>query len=140
MSLFKVFIFNIVDMLCRRGDQRCLSIYKRSHKNGWKSNREKLKCVSFPPGADAILQDLFTHYPPCDGDAAETSFNKYVGRSGKQGRRGDDDFFRKPQISCDEIVEKAASLSSRLRKDKALQEVRNTQFLSSRLRTYSSSD
>ncbi|CAF2096509.1 unnamed protein product [Brassica napus] len=123
----------VIHLMCRkmgirskssgRGDQRCLSIYKRSHKNGWKSNREKLRCVSFPPGADAILQDLFTHYPPCDGDAAETSFNKYVGRSGKQGRWRDDDFFRKPQISCDDIVEKAASLSSRLRKDKALQEI-----------------
>ncbi|KAJ4891353.1 helicase in vascular tissue and tapetum [Raphanus sativus] len=111
-----------------RGDQRRLSIYKGSHKNGWNkeakwrsSNREKLRCVSFPPGAHAILQDLFTHYPPCDGDtAAATSFNKYVGRSGKQWR---DDFFRKPLFSRDEIVAKVASLSSRLRKDKALQEI-----------------
>ncbi|KAJ0230178.1 DExH-box ATP-dependent RNA helicase DExH6 [Hirschfeldia incana] len=111
-----------------RGDQRRLSIYKGSHKNGWnkeakwRSNREKLRCVSFPPGADSILQDLFTHYPPCDGDTAATSFNKYVGRSGKQGQWRDD-FFRKPLISCDEIVAKVASLCSRLKKDKALQEI-----------------
>ncbi|KAF8086532.1 hypothetical protein N665_0622s0025 [Sinapis alba] len=111
-----------------RGDQRRLSIFKGRHKNGWnkeakeRSNREKLRCVSFPPGADAILQDLFTHYPPCDGDTAATSFNKYVGRSGKQGQWRDD-FFRKPQISGEEILEKVASLSSRLRTDKALQEI-----------------
>ncbi|KAG2327614.1 hypothetical protein Bca52824_010342 [Brassica carinata] len=111
-----------------RGDQRRLSIFKGRHKNGWnkeakeRSNREKLRCVSFPPVADAILQDLFTHYPPCDGDTAATSFNKYLGHSGKQGRWRDD-FFRKPHISCDEIVEKVASLSSRLRTDKALQEI-----------------
>ncbi|CAH8385689.1 unnamed protein product [Eruca vesicaria subsp. sativa] len=111
-----------------RGDQRRLSIYKGKHRNGWnkeakeRSNREKLRCVSFPPGADVILQDLFSHYPPCEGDTAATSFNKYVGRSGKQGQWRDD-FFRKPQISCDEIVGKVASLSSRLRNDRALQEI-----------------
>ncbi|ESQ51633.1 hypothetical protein EUTSA_v10016152mg [Eutrema salsugineum] len=111
-----------------RGDQRRLSIFKSKHRNGKnkesmkKSNREKLKCVSFPPEADAILQELFTHYPPCDGDTAATSFNKYSGKSGKQGQ-WKDDFFRKPQISGDEILEKVASLSSRLRKDKALQEI-----------------
>ncbi|CAH2059991.1 unnamed protein product [Thlaspi arvense] len=111
-----------------RGDQRRLSIFKGRHKNGKnkeskeRSNREKLKCVSFPPEAEAILEELFTHYPPCDGDTAATSFNKYSGKSGKQGQWRDD-FFRKPQISGDEILEKVASLSSKLRKDKALLEI-----------------
>ncbi|KAL1190622.1 DExH-box ATP-dependent RNA helicase DExH6 [Cardamine amara subsp. amara] len=111
-----------------RGDQRRLSIFTSRHKNGKnkeakeKSNKEKLKSVSFPPEAEAILQDLFTHYPPCDGDTAATSFNKYSGNSGKQGL-WKDDFFRKPQISSEEIREKVASLSSRLKKDKALQEI-----------------
>ncbi|KFK31258.1 hypothetical protein AALP_AA6G088900 [Arabis alpina] len=111
-----------------RGDQRRLSIFKGRHKNGKnkeaneKSYKEKLKCVSFPPEADAILQDLFTHYPPCDGDTAATSVNKYSGHSGKRGQ-WKDDFFRKPQISSGEIMEKVASMSSRLKKDKALQEI-----------------
>ncbi|KAG7573143.1 R3H domain [Arabidopsis suecica] len=111
-----------------RGEQRRLSIFKSRHKNGKnneaneKSNKEKLKCVSFPPGSDAILQELFTHYPPCDGDTAATSFNKYSGNKGKQGQ-WKDDFFRKPQISNEEILEKVASLSSRLKKDKALKEI-----------------
>ncbi|KAG2308637.1 hypothetical protein Bca52824_028385 [Brassica carinata] len=108
-----------------RGDQRRLSIFKGTHRNGKnkeKSNREKLRCVSFPPEADAILQDLFTYYPPCDGDTAATSFNKYLGHSGKQGLWRDD-FFRKPQISGDEILDKVASLSSRLRNDRGLQEI-----------------
>ncbi|XP_010418749.1 PREDICTED: DExH-box ATP-dependent RNA helicase DExH6-like [Camelina sativa] len=111
-----------------RGEQRRLSIFTSRHKNGKnkeaneKSNKEKLKCVSFPPGADAILQDLFTHYPPCDGDTAATSFNKYSGHSGKQGQ-WKDDFFGKPKISSEEILEMVASLSSRLKKDKALKEI-----------------
>jgi HrpA-like RNA helicase len=111
-----------------RGEQRRLSIFKSRHKNGnkneanEKSNKEKLKCVSFPPGADVILQELFTHYPPCDGDTAATSFTKYSGNKGKQGQ-WKDDFFRKPQISSEEILEKVASLSSRLKKDKALKEI-----------------
>ncbi|KAF8108751.1 hypothetical protein N665_0104s0071 [Sinapis alba] len=111
-----------------RGDQRRLSIFKGMHRNGKnkeakeKSNKEKLRCVSFPPEADAILQELFTYYPPCDGDTAATSFSKYLGHPGKQGQWRDD-FFRKPQISGDEILDKVASLSSRLRNDKALQEI-----------------
>jgi hypothetical protein len=123
------------DAFNRRGEQRRLSIFKSRHKNGnkneanEKSNKEKLKCVSFPPGADVILQELFTHYPPCDGDTAATSFTKYSGNKGKQGQ-WKDDFFRKPQISSEEILEKVASLSSRLKKDKALKEVRiNTLLL-----------
>lgn len=132
LSGLRVLFLILVDMLLyRRGDQRRLSIFKGRHKNGKKdekSNKEKLKRVSFPPEADAILQDLFTHYPPCDGDTAATSFNKYSGKSGKQGQ-WNDDFFRKPKSSSQEILEKVASLSSRLRKDKALQEVRNDKAL-----------
>ncbi|KAJ0259994.1 DExH-box ATP-dependent RNA helicase DExH6 [Hirschfeldia incana] len=112
-----------------RGEQRRLSIFKGTHRNGKskeakenKSNREKLRCVSFPPEADSILQELFTYYPPCDGDTAATSFNKYLGHSGKQGE-WKDDFFRRPQMSGDEILAKVASLSSRLRNDRALQEI-----------------
>lgn len=118
----------------RQGNQRRLSIFKDMYRNGKnkgakeKSNKEKLRCVSFPPEADAILEELFSYYPPCDGDTAATSFNKYVGKSGKQGQ-WKDDFFRRPQMSGDEILDKVASLSSRMRNDRALQEVRDTQLL-----------
>uniref|UniRef100_M4DYR9 Uncharacterized protein n=1 Tax=Brassica campestris TaxID=3711 RepID=M4DYR9_BRACM len=128
----------VIHQMCRKmgiqskssgqGNQRRLSIFKDMYRNGKnkgakeKSNKEKLRCVSFPPEADAILQELFTYYPPCDGDTAATSFNKYVGKSGKQGQ-WKDDFFRKPQMSGDEILDKVASLSSRLRNDRALQEI-----------------
>ncbi|CAG7907561.1 unnamed protein product [Brassica rapa] len=128
----------VIHQMCRKmgiqskssgqGNQRRLSIFKDMHRNGKnkgakeKSNKEKLRCVSFPPEADAILQELFTYYPPCDGDTAATSFNKYVGKSGKQGQ-WKDDFFRRPQMSGDEILDKVASLSSRLRNDRALQEI-----------------
>ncbi|WZY90088.1 hypothetical protein YC2023_046823 [Brassica napus] len=128
----------VIHQMCRKmgiqskssgqGNQRRLSIFKDMYRNGKnkgakeKSNKEKLRCVSFPPEADAILQELFTYYPPCDGDTAATSFNKYVGKSGKQGQ-WKDDFFRKPQMSGDEILDKVASLSSRMRNDRALQEI-----------------
>lgn len=122
----------------RQGNQRRLSIFKDMYRNGKNKgakeksrNREKLRCVSFPPEADAILQELFTYYPPCDGDTAATSFNKYVGNSCKQGQ-WKDDFFRKPLMSGDEILDKVASLSSRLRSDRALQEVRGYSVLLSR--------
>ncbi|CAN6842604.1 unnamed protein product [Brassica oleracea] len=129
----------VIHQMCRKmgiqskssgqGNQRRLSIFKDMYRNGKNKgakeksrNREKLRCVSFPPEADAILQELFTYYPPCDGDTAATSFNKYVGNSCKQGQ-WKDDFFRKPLMSGDEILDKVASLSSRLRSDRALQEI-----------------
>uniref|UniRef100_A0A1J3JM66 Putative ATP-dependent RNA helicase YTHDC2 n=1 Tax=Noccaea caerulescens TaxID=107243 RepID=A0A1J3JM66_NOCCA len=137
----------IIHQMCRQmgmgskssgsGDQRCLTIFRREAKssvldrrNGKRdgkggdkqSSKEKLKCVSFPPEAKPVLQELFTRYPPCDGDTTGTSLGIYTGHVGSQ-RKWKDDFFSKPQLNKEDILNKVASLSSRLANDKDFREI-----------------
>ncbi|KAF8083144.1 hypothetical protein N665_0790s0007 [Sinapis alba] len=128
----------IIHVMCRKmgmrskssgkGDQRCLTIFKRAPRPSGKGDAEgdasekKLKCVSFPPEAKPVLQELFTRYPPCDGDTTGTSLGIYSGHSGEQ-RKWKDDFFGRPQMKKEEIVDKAASLSSRLANDEGFREI-----------------
>lgn len=81
---------------------------------------EKLKCVSFPPEAKAVLNDLFTRYPPCDGDTTGTSLGIYTGNIRSNWK---DDFFQKPQLTKHDIKNNVASLSSRLENDKRFRQV-----------------
>ncbi|KAF2559828.1 hypothetical protein F2Q68_00012983 [Brassica cretica] len=124
----------IIHQMCRKmairskssgkGDQRRLTIFKRAPRPSSVSGSEKkkLKRVSFPPEAEPILQDLFTHYPPCDGDTRATSLGVYTGQFGRQ-RKWKDDFFGKPQMNKEDVRNKAASLSSRLANDKDFREI-----------------
>ncbi|CDY10215.1 BnaC05g04580D [Brassica napus] len=124
----------IIHQMCRKmgirskssgkGDQRRLTIFKRAPRPSSVSGSEKkkLKRVSFPPEAEPILQDLFTRYPPCDGDTRATSLGVYTGHFGRQ-RKWKDDFFGKPQMNKDDVRNKAASLSSRLANDKDFREI-----------------
>lgn len=67
------------------------------------------KCVSFPPEANAVLHELFTLYPPCDGDATGTSLGLYTGNFHSKYK---DDFFLKPQLKKDDIKMKVARLAA----------------------------
>lgn len=78
--------------------------------------------MSVPPEAKPVLQELFTRYPPCDGDTTGTSLGIYTGHVGSQ-RKWKDDFFSKPQLNKEDILNKVASLSSRLANDKDFREV-----------------
>lgn len=89
-------------------------------KGGAIRKSQKLKCVSFPPEAKAVLHDLFTRYPPCDGDTTGTSLGIYTGNVHSNWK---DDFFKKPQLTKNDIQNKVASLSSRLEKEKRFREV-----------------
>ncbi|ESQ36248.1 hypothetical protein EUTSA_v10006566mg [Eutrema salsugineum] len=126
------------------GDQRRLSIFKcvagtsmsdrakrlegRNKQSDGKgkvaerASRKKLKCVSFPQEAKPVLQELFTRYPPCDGDTTGTSLGIYTGHFGDQ-RKWKDEFFGKPQMKQKDVLSKAASLSSRLANDKKFREI-----------------
>ncbi|CAN8295276.1 unnamed protein product [Cochlearia groenlandica] len=123
-------------------EERRLTIFKRgpsvscswkwAERSGKKSNGKvkgkgdgsgkKLKPVSFPTEAKPVLQELFTRYPPCDGDTTGTSLGVYTGHFGNK-RKWKDDFFEKPQLNKNDFVEKAKSLSSRLAYDKGYQEI-----------------
>lgn len=118
-----------------KGDQRRLTIFKRAPRPSVSDRRnkttygngdadeKKLKRVSFPSEAKPVLQELFTRYPPCDGDTTGTSLGIYTGRSSGKQRKWKDDFFGKPQMNKDDIQSRAASLSSRLANDKDFREI-----------------
>ncbi|VVA90212.1 unnamed protein product [Arabis nemorensis] len=136
----------IIHNMCRKmglrskssgsGDQRCLQIFRRveikkrdaneeekgSGEGKKKSSNKKLKCVSFPPEAKPVLQDLFTRYPPCDGDTTGISLGIYTGHLSNQ-RKWKDDYFCKPHMSKEDILSKAAFLSSKLANDKRFGEI-----------------
>jgi hypothetical protein len=82
---------------------------------------KKLKCVSFPPEAKAVLHDLFTRYPPCDGDTTGTSLGIYT--TGNVNSNWKDDFFKKPHMTKHDIENNVVSLSSRLKKERHFREV-----------------
>ncbi|CAH2038738.1 unnamed protein product [Thlaspi arvense] len=86
------------------------------------ASRKKLKCVSFPPEAKPVLQELFTLYPPCDGDTTGTSLGIYTGHFGNR-RKWKDDFFDRNQMNKSYFRNKAASLRSKLANDKSLREI-----------------
>ncbi|OMO68104.1 Single-stranded nucleic acid binding R3H [Corchorus olitorius] len=105
-----------------RGKQRCLSVYK---KNGQLNNmnvRESLTNVTFSEGAQMVLQDLFVHYPPEDGELQEKLIGKYSGKTAKVRKRKDD-IFSKPLMSGTEVSEKVKSLASRIKKDPKLRQI-----------------
>lgn len=83
---------------------------------------KKLKCVSLPPEAKPVMQELFTRYPPCDGDTTGTSLGIYTGHIGNK-QKWRDDFFCKPQMKKEDFLNKATALSSGLANDKGFQEV-----------------
>jgi HrpA-like RNA helicase len=82
---------------------------------------KKLKCVSFPPEAKAVLHDLFTRYPPCDGDTTGTSLGIYT--TGNVNSNWKDDFFKKPHMTKHDIENNVVSLSSRLKKERHFREI-----------------
>ncbi|CAE5956729.1 unnamed protein product [Arabidopsis arenosa] len=91
------------------GEERRLSLFKRDDIS--KSDSKQAK---------AVLHDLFTRYPPCDGDTTGTSLGIYTGNVHSNWK---DDFFKKPQLTKNDIQNKVASLSSRLEKEKRFREI-----------------
>ncbi|KAL2464936.1 helicase in vascular tissue and tapetum [Abeliophyllum distichum] len=120
-----------VHMLCRkmglrskssgRGDHRQVSVYKTKKEVG-KEGKENLVSFRFSAEAKDVLQDLFSRYPPDDGEMAESKFGESFGRTDKvQARR--DDIFCKPALTKYEIARKVESLASRIEKSPNLRQI-----------------
>ncbi|KAG4203115.1 hypothetical protein ERO13_A05G380800v2 [Gossypium hirsutum] len=97
-----------------RGSQRCVSVYKIKEKAS-SMTEKNLTTVSFSEGTQLVLQDLFTNYPPDDGELEEKVFGKYSGKSAKI-RRKKDDIFSKPLMNAAEIAKKVKTLASKREK------------------------
>ncbi|KAA3464462.1 DExH-box ATP-dependent RNA helicase DExH6-like [Gossypium australe] len=97
-----------------RGSQRCVSVYKIKEKAS-SMTEKNLTNVSFSEGTQLVLQDLFTNYPPDDGELEEKVIGKYSGKSAKI-RRKKDDIFSKPLMNAAEIAKKVKTLASKREK------------------------
>ncbi|KAH9770545.1 RNA helicase [Citrus sinensis] len=105
-----------------RGKQRRVSVYKSKKRVETDKGKENLPSLTFSEGSKLVLQDLFTHYPPDDGEPGEKLDANQSRKSDKtRGKR--DDIFCKPKMSKAEIAMKVESLTSRIEKDANLRQI-----------------
>lgn len=121
-----------VHMLCRkmgmkskssgRGDQRRISIYKTKQNMDTLKGKDVLSCFKFSEEAKYALQDLFTRYPPGDGETSEQVVGKHSKKFDKlRGKK--DDMFCKPAMSTSEIAKRVESFASRIEKTPNMRQI-----------------
>ncbi|KAK4437453.1 DExH-box ATP-dependent RNA helicase DExH6 [Sesamum alatum] len=118
----------VVHVICRkmgmkskssgRGKQRCVSVYKIKKQVG--SGKGKGNSFKFSEEAKAVLQDLFSQYPPEDVDMTENKLGESSGIG--KGPRTDDMFWR-PLMTKPEIAKKVDTLASRIERDANLRQI-----------------
>ncbi|KAG5596422.1 hypothetical protein H5410_037654 [Solanum commersonii] len=121
-----------VHMLCRkmgmkskssgRGDQRRISIFKTKQNMDTLKGKDVLSCFKFSEEAKYALQDLFTRYPPGDGETSEHVVGKHSKKFDKlRGKK--DDMFCKPAMSMSEIAKRVESFASRIEKTPNMRQI-----------------
>ncbi|XP_004243616.2 DExH-box ATP-dependent RNA helicase DExH6 isoform X1 [Solanum lycopersicum] len=121
-----------VHMLCRkmgmkskssgRGDQRRISIFKTKQNTDTMKGKDVLSCFKFSEEAKYALQDLFTRYPPGDGETNEPVVGKHSKKFDKlRGKK--DDMFCKPVMSTSEIAKRVESFASRIEKSPNMRQI-----------------
>ncbi|KAM3221572.1 DExH-box ATP-dependent RNA helicase DExH6 [Capsicum annuum] len=121
-----------VHILCRkmgmkskssgRGDQRRISVFKNKQNVDTLKGKDARSCFKFSEEAKYVLQDLFTRYPPDDGETCEQVVGKHSKKVDKlQGKK--DDMFCKPAMNKSEIAKRMQSLASRIEKTPSLKQI-----------------
>ncbi|XP_060186851.1 DExH-box ATP-dependent RNA helicase DExH6 [Lycium barbarum] len=121
-----------VHMLCRkmgmkskssgRGDQRRISIFKTKNNVDTLKGKDALSGFKFLEEAKDVLQDLFTRYPPDDGETSEQVVGKQSKKVDKlRGKK--DDMFSKPAMNKSEIAKRVESLASRIENNPNLRQI-----------------
>ncbi|XP_023512682.1 DExH-box ATP-dependent RNA helicase DExH6 isoform X1 [Cucurbita pepo subsp. pepo] len=88
-----------------RGDQRRVSIYKSKPQKDTMKFSEKTK---------SVLDDLFSSYPPDDGELGKETIGKSKKKAHKPSRKKDDIFWR-PSMNKEEIMKKVESYTTRVK-------------------------
>jgi ATP-dependent RNA helicase DHX36 len=97
-------------------------VYKTKRKVGNTKDLESLISLTFSEQANMVLQDLFTRYPPDDGEVDNEMVGKKTEKIDKI-RQKKDDIFCKPSMSRAEIAKKVESLASKMEKVAYLKQV-----------------
>ncbi|XP_069143095.1 DExH-box ATP-dependent RNA helicase DExH6 isoform X2 [Solanum lycopersicum] len=84
--------------------------------------KDVLSCFKFSEEAKYALQDLFTRYPPGDGETNEPVVGKHSKKFDKlRGKK--DDMFCKPVMSTSEIAKRVESFASRIEKSPNMRQI-----------------
>nr|XP_029117614.1 DExH-box ATP-dependent RNA helicase DExH6 isoform X1 [Elaeis guineensis] len=96
------------------GERRCLSVYKNRKKQGAVKNEdETVTCLKFSEETKNVLQDLFTCFPPDDGELSEKALRNSSEKGGKRPWKQGTSFC-KPSINKSEIAKKVDLLASKI--------------------------
>ncbi|KAK4355822.1 hypothetical protein RND71_024793 [Anisodus tanguticus] len=105
-----------------RGDQRRISIFKTKNNMDTLKGKDVLSSFKFSEEAKDVLQDLFTRYPPDDGETSEQVVGKHSKKVDKlRGKK--DDMFSKPAMNKSEIAKRVESLASRIENTPNLRQI-----------------
>lgn len=96
-----IFCFGFLSFssLCRHGDQRRVSVYK---------SKLQMETVKFSEKTKTVLDDLFSMYPPDDGELGKETVGNHHKKADKPRRRKDDIFWR-PSMTKEELTKKVGS-------------------------------
>ncbi|KAJ0980405.1 hypothetical protein J5N97_008660 [Dioscorea zingiberensis] len=95
------------------GDRRRLSVYKTKKKQGPNKEEETTTSLVFLEETRNVLRDLFTQYPPDDGELSECKLENGSGKADK-GQWKQDSSFCKPSMSKADIAKKLELYASRM--------------------------
>ncbi|KAI3457677.1 hypothetical protein Pfo_014340 [Paulownia fortunei] len=121
-----------VHVLCRKmgmkskssgwGQQRRISVYKTKKAVGTVKGKENVVSFRFSEESKAVLQDLFSRYPPDDVGMTENKVGESSGKTDRV-RANRDDIFCKPAMTQSEIANKVESFASRIEKAPKLRQI-----------------
>lgn len=107
----------------RRGNQRCVSVYKSKKKHDPAlKGKEDSTFLLFSDLSQEILSNLFAQYPPDDSELGEETKTDLSWKLSKMHRMKDS-LFRKPLMSKDEITNKMEVFSGRVETEASLKQV-----------------
>lgn len=102
--------------------QRRICVYKSKKGVDIGKGKENLVSFRFSEESKAVLQDLFSRYPPNDREMTENKVGESTGNIDKLAAKGDD-MFCKPSMTQSEIANKVESLVSAMEKTPKLRQV-----------------
>ncbi|CAK9324402.1 unnamed protein product [Citrullus colocynthis] len=85
------------------GNQRRVSVYK---------SKLQMETMKFSEKTKSVLEDLFSMYPPDDGELGKETTGKHNKKADKQRRKKDDMFWR-PSMNKEEIMKKLESRTTK---------------------------
>lgn len=100
-------------LIDRYGDRRRLSVYKTKKKKGSNKEEEYTVSLKFQGETSNVLHDLFTQYPPDDGELCEPPLENGTQKA-DQGQWKQDSCFCKPLMHKADIENKLELYVSRI--------------------------